>query len=90
MGILLWILFGALAGWMASVLMKTNGQQGTMMDIVLAKDLYSATAIGDEPEPIEVVPWRLDQIDTLLAHPQFHEARSLAALLLLQKHLHHA
>ncbi|OGG34742.1 hypothetical protein A2363_03220 [Candidatus Gottesmanbacteria bacterium RIFOXYB1_FULL_47_11] len=35
MGILLWILFGALAGWIASVLMKTNYSQGTVMDIVL-------------------------------------------------------
>lgn len=35
MGILLWIIFGALAGWIASVLMKTNNQQGTTMDIVL-------------------------------------------------------
>ena len=31
MGIILWIIFGALAGWMASILMKTN----YMMDIVL-------------------------------------------------------
>lgn len=35
MGILLWIIFGALAGWISSVLTKTNNQQGTMMDIVL-------------------------------------------------------
>lgn len=35
MGIVLWILFGALAGWIASVLMKTDYSQGTMMDIVL-------------------------------------------------------
>lgn len=35
MGIILWIIFGALAGWIASVAMKTNASQGTMMDIVL-------------------------------------------------------
>ena len=35
MAIILWIIFGALAGWMASVLMKTNSGQGTMMDVVL-------------------------------------------------------
>jgi uncharacterized membrane protein YeaQ/YmgE (transglycosylase-associated protein family) len=35
MGILLWIIFGALAGWIASVIMKTNAKQDTMMDIVL-------------------------------------------------------
>lgn len=35
MAIILWIIFGALAGWMASVLMKTNSGQGKMMDVVL-------------------------------------------------------
>jgi len=35
MGIILWIIFGAVAGWIASILMKTNSSQGTIMDIVL-------------------------------------------------------
>jgi uncharacterized membrane protein YeaQ/YmgE (transglycosylase-associated protein family) len=35
MGILLWIIFGALAGWIASVIMKTNATQGTLMDIIM-------------------------------------------------------
>ena len=35
MGIVLWIIFGAIAGWGASVFMKTNYQQGTLMDIIL-------------------------------------------------------
>lgn len=35
MGIILWIIFGALAGWVASVIMKTNYSQGTMMDIIM-------------------------------------------------------
>ena len=35
MGIILWIIFGAIAGWIASVVMKTNSSQGTMMDIVM-------------------------------------------------------
>lgn len=33
MGIVLWIIFGALAGWIASMIMKTDS--GTMMDIIL-------------------------------------------------------
>jgi len=32
--ILLWIIFGALAGWIASVIMGTRGQ-GVLVDIVL-------------------------------------------------------
>ena len=35
MGIILWIIFGALAGWIASIIMKTDSSQGTVMDIVL-------------------------------------------------------
>lgn len=35
MNILLWIIFGALAGWLASLVMKTDYAQGTLMDILL-------------------------------------------------------
>ncbi len=35
MGILLWVLFGALAGWIASIIMKTDSGQGTISDIVM-------------------------------------------------------
>jgi uncharacterized membrane protein YeaQ/YmgE (transglycosylase-associated protein family) len=33
MGIILWIIFGALAGWIASAIMKSN--DGVLMDIVI-------------------------------------------------------
>lgn len=33
MGIILWIVFGAIAGWIASAIMKTN--EGVLMDIIL-------------------------------------------------------
>jgi len=35
MGIILWIIFGALAGWVASIIMKTNSGQGTISDIIM-------------------------------------------------------
>lgn len=35
MGILLWIVFGALVGWLASMILGNNGSQGLMGDIVL-------------------------------------------------------
>jgi uncharacterized membrane protein YeaQ/YmgE (transglycosylase-associated protein family) len=35
MNLLLWIVLGALAGWIASIIMKTNDQQGALMNIVL-------------------------------------------------------
>ena len=35
MNILLWIVFGAIAGWIASVVMKRSGKQGLFGDILL-------------------------------------------------------
>jgi uncharacterized membrane protein YeaQ/YmgE (transglycosylase-associated protein family) len=35
MDVLLWIVFGAIAGWIASLIMSTNAEQGFLMDIVL-------------------------------------------------------
>lgn len=35
MGILLWIVFGALAGWIASMFMKSDSNQGFFMDVVM-------------------------------------------------------
>lgn len=35
MSFFIWILFGALAGWLASLIMKTDGQQGLLLDIVV-------------------------------------------------------
>ncbi len=35
MGILLWIVFGALVGWVASMIMKTDAQQGALLNIIV-------------------------------------------------------
>lgn len=35
MGIILWIIFGALVGWIASMVMKTDASQGAFMNIVV-------------------------------------------------------
>jgi uncharacterized membrane protein YeaQ/YmgE (transglycosylase-associated protein family) len=35
MNFLIWIVLGALSGWIASMIMKTNAQQGLFMDIIL-------------------------------------------------------
>ena len=34
-GIIAWLIFGALIGWVASIIMKTNGQQGALLNIVV-------------------------------------------------------
>jgi uncharacterized membrane protein YeaQ/YmgE (transglycosylase-associated protein family) len=35
MSILLWIIFGALAGWIASIIMRTNAEQGALGNILV-------------------------------------------------------
>lgn len=35
MNFLVWIIFGAISGWVASMIMKTNANQGLLMDIIL-------------------------------------------------------
>ena len=35
MNILLWILFGAFVGWIASLIMKTDAQQGVFMNMLV-------------------------------------------------------
>lgn len=35
MGLISWIVFGALAGWVASIVMGTNGRQGCLSNIVI-------------------------------------------------------
>jgi len=55
--------------------------------IVLAEDLYEERHDGDEPENIEVIPWRLDALPELLKQEECTEARSIAALFMVQAHL---
>ncbi len=57
------------------------------MEIFLANDLYRQWLKGDEPEPLDVVPWKLSNYQALLAQPDFNEARSIAALMLVKDHL---
>lgn len=35
MGIILWIIFGALVGWIASLIMKTDPEQGAVINIAV-------------------------------------------------------
>ncbi|MFA7285550.1 MAG: GlsB/YeaQ/YmgE family stress response membrane protein [Candidatus Paceibacterota bacterium] len=35
MGIILWIIFGGLVGWVASLIMNTDAEQGVLLNIVV-------------------------------------------------------
>lgn len=68
---------------LVSELMMAPAFFNAKMTIFLATDLYSATLIGDEPEPLDVVPWSIKDYKTLLQQHDFTEARSISALMLL-------
>jgi ADP-ribose diphosphatase len=53
--------------------------------LVLATDLYAERLPGDEPEELEVVPWRMDCLWELLQRDDVSEARSVAALFIVRE-----
>ena len=55
--------------------------------VILARDLYEERLSGDEPEPLEVVPWRMDALHELILREDFSEGRSLAALFIVREWL---
>jgi ADP-ribose diphosphatase len=58
--------------------------------LVLARGLYEERLVGDEPEPLDVVPWKLDALHELILDEAFSEGRSIAALFLVREWLRHA
>jgi len=53
--------------------------------VVLARDLYPERLAGDEPEELEVVPWSLDDLATLVRRDDCTEGRSIAALFMARE-----
>jgi ADP-ribose diphosphatase len=56
------------------------GYQSSITHVILAEDLYESSAIGDEPEPLEVVKHKLSNIENLVYNEDLTESRSIAAL----------
>lgn len=61
------------------------GYSRSSMNILLARSLYPEKLAGDEPEPLDIIEWKVNNIDELLMRDDFTEARSVAALFLAQK-----
>lgn len=55
------------------------------IQLVLAEDLYPERLPGDEPEELEVVPWKLDALHELMLLDECSEGRSLAALFIVRE-----
>jgi ADP-ribose diphosphatase len=60
---------------------------GNRITIVLAQQLYPQQLEGDEPEPLELVPYPLAQLETLVAATDFTEAYVVAALYMVRDRL---
>ncbi len=55
--------------------------------LILARDLYPQRLPGDEPEPLDVVPWKIDALHELVLREDFSEGRSIAALFITREWL---
>jgi ADP compounds hydrolase len=66
---------------------QSPSYSSTLMHMYLATDLYESRLEGDEPEPLDVVPWKIKDIDKLIEHDDFHEGRAIAGLFMAAKYL---
>ncbi len=58
-----------------------------MTHVVLAQDLYPEKLPGDEPEELDVVPWKMAELHTLLGRDDVTDGRSIAALFMAREYL---
>jgi ADP-ribose diphosphatase len=79
--------FGAHDLRLLTTLSLSPAYMSSMTHVVLARDLYPERLPGDEPEELEVVPWRMDDLHTLVAQPDVTEGRSIAALFIAREFL---
>ncbi|WP_445191490.1 GlsB/YeaQ/YmgE family stress response membrane protein [Sphingomonas sp. Tas61C01] len=56
MGIIMWLIVGGVIGWLASIIMRTDGQQGIFLNIVvgivgafIASLIFSGGSINNAP-----------------------------------------
>lgn len=67
----------------AGKLCSSPGYSAAVMQVIIAEELTKKPIEGDEPEPIEVIPWKFKEINALMDHPEFYDARSIAGLYIL-------
>lgn len=79
--------FGARKMTPLSVLSLSPAYMTHKAAVVLAEDLYPERLPGDEPEPLDVVPWKLSELHQLLARDDVSEGRSIAALFIAREYL---
>jgi ADP-ribose diphosphatase len=79
--------FGARHLRILTTLSLSPAYMTSMTHVVLAQELYPERLEGDEPEELEVVPWKLSELHTLIGHEEVSEGRSIAALFIAREYL---
>ena len=79
--------FGARDLHILGTLSVSPAYMTAMTHVVLARELYPARLDGDEPEPLQVVPWKLSELHLLLQQPDVTDGRSIAALFIAREYL---
>jgi ADP-ribose diphosphatase len=79
--------YGARSLKILATLSMSPTYMSAMTHVVLAQDLYPERLQGDEPEELEVVPWKLSELNLLLKEPEVSEGRSIAALFIAREYL---
>ena len=73
-GIIIWIIVGGIVGWLASLIMRTDAQQGVLMNIivgivgaVIASLIVGGGTINTDPMDLTNILWSLLGAVILLA-----------------------
>jgi len=61
------------------------GYMAHRTELIVASDLYPSRLEGDEPEPLETLHWRLDDLQRLVQCEACSEGRSIAALFMARE-----
>ena len=74
MGIIIWLIVGGIVGWLASLIMRTDAQQGVLMNIVvgivgavIAGLILGGGTINQDPLDLTSILWSLLGAVILLA-----------------------
>ncbi len=79
--------YGARQLQIINVLSLAPTYMSHLTHVVLAEDLFEERLEGDEPELLEVVPWKLDNLHELVLREDCSEGRSIAALFIAREFL---
>ncbi len=74
MGLIIWLVIGGICGWLASLIMRTDGQQGIILNVivgivgsVIANFIFNREGLNGAPLSVTAFLWSLLGAVVLLA-----------------------